>query len=151
MKTSDNGIDLIKRFEGCRLEAYRCPSNKFTIGYGHTKGVKQGQVITKQQAEEFLKSDISVFEMGINKLGLNITQSQFDALVSFAFNLGLANLNSSTLLRKIKICSTDLSIVKEFGKWINAGGRKLDGLIKRRNAEAKLYFKDYNSLINIIK
>ena len=135
------GINLIKKFEGLRLEAYLCPAGVWTIGYGHTKGVEKGQVITQLEADNLLKEDLSSFEKGVTSLiKSNINQNQFDSLVSFAFNLGLANLKSSTLLKKVNSNSNDRTIVDEFIKWIYAGGKPLEGLKRRRQAEAYLYF-----------
>lgn len=142
MKMSKKGIELIKKYEGLRLTAYKCPAGVWTIGYGHTKGVKEGQKITNSQAEELLKEDLRVFENGVNKWNLQINQYQFDALVSFAFNLGLANLGKSTLLKKVQANPQDKTIKDEFLKWVNAGGRKLEGLVRRRNEEAEMYFKE---------
>ena len=141
MKITKEGINLIKKFEGLRLEAYLCPAGVWTIGYGHTKGVKKGQVITQLEADNLLKEDLSSFEKGVTSLiKSNINQNQFDSLVSFAFNLGLANLKSSTLLKKVNSNSNDRTIVDEFIKWIYAGGKPLEGLKRRRQAEAYLYF-----------
>ena len=141
MKITNEGINLIKKFEGLRLEAYLCPAGVWTIGYGHTKGVKKGQVITQLEADNLLKEDLSSFEKGVTSLiKSNINQNQFDSLVSFAFNLGLANLKSSTLLKKVNSNSNDRTIVDEFIKWIYAGGKPLEGLKRRRQAEAYLYF-----------
>ena len=141
MKITNEGINLIKKFEGLRLEAYLCPAGVWTIGYGHTKGVKKGQVITQLEADNLLKEDLSSFEKGVTSLiKSNINQNQFDSLVSFAFNLGLANLKSSTLLKKVNANPNDRTIVDEFIKWIYAGGKPLEGLKRRRQAEAYLYF-----------
>ena len=141
MKITNEGINLIKKFEGLRLEAYLCPAGVWTIGYGHTKGVKKGRVITQLEADNLLKEDLSSFEKGVTSLiKSNINQNQFDSLVSFAFNLGLANLKSSTLLKKVNTNSKDRTIVDEFIKWIYAGGKPLEGLKRRRQAEAYLYF-----------
>ena len=142
MKMSKKGIELIKKYEGLRLTAYKCPAGVWTIGYGHTKGVKEGQKITNSQAEELLKEDLRVFENGVNKWNLQINQYQFDALVSFAFNLGLANLGKSTLLKKVQANPQDKTIKDEFLKWVNAGGSKIEGLVRRRNEEAEMYFKE---------
>lgn len=142
MTISEDGIDLIKRNEGLRLKAYRCPGGIWTIGYGHTSGVRDGDVITKEQAEELLKKDIKEIEYKLNSLNLNLTQNQFDALVSFIFNVGWSNFKSSTLLKKIRINPDDPSIRYEFSRWVFANGKKLNGLIKRRNEEANLYFND---------
>ena len=142
MKMSKKGIELIKKYEGLRLTAYKCPAGVWTIGYGHTKGVKEGQKITNSQAEELLKEDLRVFENGVNKWNLQINQYQFDALVYFAFNLGLKKKKKSTLLKKVQANPQDKTIKDEFLKWVNAGGRKLEGLVRRRNEEAEMYFKE---------
>ena len=141
MEITNEGINLIKKFEGLKLESYLCPAGVWTIGYGHTKGVKKGDKITQLEADNFLKEDLSSFEKGVTRLiKSNINQNQFDALVSFAFNLGLANLKKSTLLKKVNSNPNDRTIVDEFIKWIYAGGKQLEGLKKRRQAEAYLYF-----------
>ena len=140
MIITNEGINLIKEFEGLRLNAYLCPAGVWTIGYGHTKGVKKGQVITQLEADNLLKEDLSSFEKGVTSLiKSNINQNQFDSLVSFAFNLGLANLKSSTLLKKVNANPDDRTIVDEFIRWIYAGGKPLEGLKRRRQAEAYLY------------
>jgi lysozyme len=139
MHVSNQGLDLIKRFEGPELSAYRCPAGVWTIGYGHTGPlVREGLVISPAEAEEMLRSDLLRFEEGVAKSAGTCTQGQFDALVSFAFNLGLGALRSSTLLKKHKAGEHRLA-AREFGRWIHAGGRKLPGLVKRRAAEAALY------------
>jgi lysozyme len=107
MKTSEKGINLIKKFEGCKLTSYKCPAGIWTIGYGHTRNVHKGEVITQQQAEELLKQDLSVYEAGVNAMQLNVNQNQYDALISFAFNLGLSALGKSTLLKRIKVNPND--------------------------------------------
>lgn len=140
MKTSDNGIELIKRFEGLRLKAYLCPAGKPTIGYGHTKDVKLGDVITEEEAEQLLREDLIVVENEINRHNLNINQNQFDALASFVYNVGVGNFRTSTLLKKIKTDPNDKTIANEFMRWIYADGKPLNGLKKRRKMEADLYF-----------
>lgn len=140
MKTSDNGIEFIKKHEGLRLKAYLCPSGKPTIGYGHTKGVKLGDVITEEEAEQLLREDLIVVENEINRHNLNLNQNQFDALVSFVYNVGIGNFRSSTLLKKIKANPNDESIANEFKRWVYSNGKRLPGLVKRREEEAKLYF-----------
>ena len=142
MKTSPKGIALIKEFEGLRLKAYKCPGGVWTIGYGHTAGVKAGMVITEAQAEEYLKADLIAFEKYLNDLGLAINQNQFDALISFIYNVGTGNFSSSTLLRKVKANPLDNSIMDEFLKWVYSKGRVLPGLQRRRLAEMKLYFSN---------
>ena len=140
MKASDKGIELIKKHEGFRAKAYKCPADKWTIGYGHTLNVKSTDVIDKAQAEVFLRQDVEFAEKEVNKHNLNINQNQFDALVSFVFNLGVGNFARSTLLRKIKSNANDPTIRREFERWIYAGGKILNGLVRRREEEANLYF-----------
>lgn len=140
MKTSNKGIDLIKKYEGFRAKAYKCPAGKWTIGYGHTLNVKSTDVISLDEAEYFLKKDVEFAENEVNRHNLNINQNQFDALVSFVFNLGVGNFTRSTLLRKIKSNPNDPTIREEFEKWIYADGKVLNGLVRRRKDEADLYF-----------
>ena len=142
MKTSPKGIALIKEFEGLRLKAYKCPGGVWTIGYGHTTGVKPGMVISEAQAEEDLKADLIAFERYLNGLGLALNQNQFDALVSFIYNVGTGNFSSSTLLRKVRANPQDNSIMDEFLRWVYSKGRVLPGLQRRRLAEMKLYFSN---------
>lgn len=141
MKISDAGLKLIKEFEGLELSAYPDPATKadpWTIGYGHTRGVKRGDRITQAQADAFLREDVAEFERSVNRLAPITTQGQFDALVSFAFNLGAANLEKSTLLKKHR--AGDYSgASQEFVKWNKAAGRVMAGLTRRRLAEAELY------------
>lgn len=143
MKIGEKGIDLIKTFEGCRLQSYQDSVGVWTIGYGHTQGVFAGQTITQEDAEALLRQDLSDFSKSVSRLvyGHNITQEQFDALVSFAYNLGVANLKSSTLLKKVKADPNDATIADEFRRWVYAGGKKLTGLVRRRESEAMLYTK----------
>lgn len=147
MKVSVNGINLIKHYEGCKLKAYLCPAGVPTIGYGATyypnkSPVKIGDVISQVEADVLLTNTLGPFEMGVTKLlTTSINQNQFDALVSFAYNLGLANLKSSTLLKKVNANPSDSSIPAEFAKWCKAGGKVLAGLVARRQAEAELYKK----------
>ena len=142
MNTSPKGIALIKEFEGLRLKAYQCPGGVWTIGYGHTAGVKPGMVITKAQAEEYLKADLIAFERYLNGLGLALNQNQFDALISFIYNVGTGNFSNSTLLRKVRANPQDDSIMDEFLRWVYSKGRVLPGLQRRRLAEMKLYFSN---------
>lgn len=122
MKASEKAYSLIRQFEGLRLTAYRCPVGVWTVGYGHTSGVVPGMVITKEQAEEFLKQDIAIVENIINAECPNLRQCQFDALVSFVFNVGEENFRKSTLLKKIKANPDDNSIMDEFLRWVYANG-----------------------------
>lgn len=142
MKTSPKGIALIKEFEGLRLKAYKCPGGVWTIGYGHTDGVRPGMVISERQAEDFLKAELIAFEKYLNDLRLAINQNQFDALISFIYNVGTDNFSSSTLLRKVKANPLDNSIMDEFLRWVYSKGRVLPGLQRRRLAEMKLYFSN---------
>lgn len=141
MKTSQKGIDLIKQFEGCRLAAYKCPAGKWTIGYGHTQGVKAGDKITRSQAEEYLKGDLATFEKGVEKaVKVKLNQYQFDALISFTYNCGLGALKSSTLLKKLN-AGDYKGASDEFLKWNKSNGRVLAGLKRRRKAEKILFDK----------
>ena len=148
MRISQVGIDLIKSFEGCKLSAYKCSAGVATIGFGSTfypdkKPVKIGDKLKDiSEAEELLKITLFQFENNVSALFYNVVlnQNQFDALVSFAFNLGTGALAGSTLCKKIKVNPNDKTIEAEFNKWVNAGGKKLPGLIRRRKAEAVLYF-----------
>ena len=142
MKTSPKGIALIKEFEGLRLKAYKCPGGVWTIGYGHTAGVKPGMLISKAQAEEYLKADLIAFERYLNGLGLALNQNQFDALVSFIYNVGTGNFSNSTLLRKVRANPQENSIMDEFLRWVYSKGRVLPGLQRRRLAAMKLYFSN---------
>lgn len=140
MKTSQIGIDLIRQFEGERLSAYLCPAGIPTIGVGHTgPDVHMGMRITAAQSEALLKQDLAKFETGVEKLVTHpITQDQFDALVSFSFNLGLGALKGSTLLKKLNAGDFQ-GASNEFSKWVNAGGQRLQGLVRRRAAEQMLF------------
>lgn len=143
MKTSQNGITLIKSFEGLRLSAYRCPAGHLTIGYGHTSNVHEGMTITEQQAEKLLKQDIYFAELAVDMLG-KLTQNQYDALVSFVFNVGNRAFSSSRLRRYVLADPNDPAIRQEFLRWIyiTVKGKKQvsKGLQNRRHAESNLYF-----------
>ncbi|HCO3755892.1 TPA: lysozyme [Escherichia coli] len=145
MKTGSNGISLIKQFEGCRLKAYPDPATggaPWTIGYGHTgNDVRPGMLWTQVQADSALISDLAQCERSISRLvKVNLTQNQFDALVSFVFNVGSGNLQSSTLLRKLN--SGDYKgAADEFLKWNKAAGKVMNGLVARRAAERELFLK----------
>lgn len=140
MRTSQAGINLIKQHEGLRLEAYRCPAGIYTIGYGHTAGVRRGDVIDEHRAEQLLADDLKKFEAVVNSECPGINQNQFDALVSFTFNLGETNLRKSTLLKCVKANPDNVNIRTEFLRWNKSKGEVLPGLIRRRKAEADLYF-----------
>lgn len=139
MKISDRGIDLVKSFEGLRLKAYLCPAKVWTIGYGSTgPHVRAGMVISEAEAEELLREDLSRFEDGVSDLAEPCTQGQFDAVVSFAFNVGLEALRKSTLLKMHK-AGTFGAAAQQFLRWNKAGGKVLAGLTRRREAEKELY------------
>lgn len=140
MKASQKAINLIKEFEGLRLKAYLCTSEKWTIGYGHTKGVKPNDVITNEEAEKFFEEDLNVVEDEINQYNLDLNQNQFDALTSFVFNVGGKQFRTSTLLKKIKVNPNDTTIRNEFLRWIYSNGKPSMGLKRRREKEANLYF-----------
>lgn len=139
MTTSPEGLALIKRYEGCRLKAYKCPAGVWTVGYGHTKGVTFAMTITQAQADQFLQDDIAPIESQLNDLQINFRQGQFDALVSFIFNLGIGNFNKSTLKKRIITGAEDSVIVSEFKRWNKAGGKVLPGLVARREAECAMW------------
>ena len=142
MKASVDAYEPIKQFEGLRLKAYLCPAGIWTIGYGHTSGVSPNSFITIQEADEYLHRDVATIEMQLNKLNLILRQCQWDAIVSFVFNVGIGNFRSSTLLAKIRTNPDDNSIMDEFLRWVYANGKVMKGLQKRRLAEMKLYFSD---------
>ena len=137
---TQQGLDLIKKYEGLRLEAYKCPAGVWTIGYGHTKGVIKGMKISKEEAETLLKQDVSIVELQVVNTVGKLKACKIDALVSFAYNVGVAAFRRSTLCRKVKANSDDATIRAEFGKWVYAGGKKLQGLERRRKEEAEMYF-----------
>lgn len=139
MTISQRGIDNIKQFEGCKLFAYRDSVGVPTIGYGHTKNVRMGMSITAKQAEEFLRDDIKPVERLLNLMRINYTQGQFDALVSWVFNLGEGNFKNSTMYKKIVSGASDIEIAEQMVRWYNAGGKPLLGLKKRRVAEANMF------------
>lgn len=134
MNISQAGINLIKEFEGCRLESYTCPSGVWTIGYGHTIGVKKGMKITKAEANAFLLSDILVYESYVNTYASWANQSQFDALVSFTFNCGPGNLKTLVKGRSPEQVGNALLLYDK------SNGKVLKGLQRRREAERNLYF-----------
>ena len=148
MTPSKNCIDLIKKFEGFRSESYQDSVGVWTVGYGSTmwpdgKKVQPGQRMTIQEAEAVMTWELTRKGKEILS-GLPTTiinQNQYDALVSFAYNLGVGALLKSTLFKKLKVNPNDPSIRTEFMRWVNAGGKRLTGLVGRREAEANLYFK----------
>lgn len=137
MKLSDAGLNLIKSFEGCHLTAYKCPAGIWTIGYGHTKGVHSGMKITQAQADNFLREDCSKAESNVNKYNdkYSWTQNEFDALVSFAYNIGSINQLTANGTR------TKETIAKKILEYNKASGKVLNGLVRRRKAEQEMFLK----------
>lgn len=139
MRTGRDGVELIRHFEGCRFDAYLCPAGVWTIGYGHTADVKEGDRVDQEAAEAFLIEDLEKFEQAVAQLvEVPLTQQQFDALVSWTFNLGAGNLAESTLLRKLNNYQY-AEVPEQMMRWVRAGGQVLDGLVRRRAAEAALF------------
>ena len=139
MKISEEGKALIKKFEGCELEAYKCPAGVWSIGFGFTKDVKEGDVWSQDHAEHMLDVELEEFEGYVNDLvDVELEQHQFDALVAWVYNLGAGNLISSTLLVKLNAGAYE-DVPHEIQRWNKAGGEVLEGLIRRRKAEALLF------------
>ena len=142
MNVSQNCVELIKHFEGFEDTAYLCPANVWTIGYGRTRNVKEGDRITEPQAERDLLEELEEFKHQVlHSVKVELTQNELDALTSWTYNLGVGNLNSSTLLKKLNAGSKD-EVPAEMLRWNKAGGEVLAGLTKRREAEAELWAKE---------
>lgn len=134
MNISQTGLELIKKYEGCRLKSYKCPAGVWTIGYGHTAGVKEGQTITQAQAEQYLKEDMVKYEGYVEKyVSLTLNQNQFDALVSFTYNCGAGN------LQKLVKNRNHAQIAEALTLYNKATGKVLPGLVKRRAEEKALF------------
>ena len=144
--STESRRDLLQKFEGCKLKAYKCPAGIWTIGYGHTSAagnpaVTEGTVITQVEAENILAKDLAVFEAGVNKcVKVPISQHQFDVLTDFAYNAGLGALQKSTLLKKVNAGDFD-AVPAELMKWTKGGGKELTGLVRRRQAEIAVWTK----------
>ena len=140
MRMGEKGIDLIKHFEGFTSTVYLCAAGVPTLGYGSTHGITMDSPpITEEEGLELLMLDIAKFERGVNRLiDVPLNQNQFDALTSFAFNLGNGSLQASTLRKKVNREDYE-GAADEFPRWVFAGGRKLNGLVKRRYAERALF------------
>ena len=154
MQMSQEGIDaLLKKFEGCKLTAYRCPAGVCTIGYGHTSAagqptVNDGMKITQNQADDILRSDLVKYETAVyDLLEQPVNQHQFDVLVDFAYNAGVGNLRSSTLLKKVNAASFD-SVPAELMKWTKGGGKVLQGLVRRRQVESAWWVSGENVTVS---
>ena len=147
MKTSVEGLALIKKFEGLELEAYKCAAGVWTIGYGHTKDVQEGDVWSESHADHMLEVELEEFEGYINdNVTVALSQNQFDALVSWVYNLGPANLKASTMLKVLNSGDYE-GVPAQIKRWNKAGGKVLEGLIRRRKAEALLFVgRDWNEV-----
>ena len=140
MRISENGLNLIKSFEGCRLTAYKCPAGVWTIGWGHTGGVKPGQKITQAEADQMLVSDMAAYESKVNKYSkYNWNQNEFDALTSFAYNVGSIDQLTANGTR------SRAEIAAKITQYNKGGGKVLAGLTKRREAEKKLFLTPISS------
>jgi lysozyme len=139
MRIDEHGLALIKAFEGLKLNAYRCAAGVWTIGYGHTLGVNPGDTLTEQAADLFLRQDAAVAEASVNRyVNVPLTQNQFNALVSFVFNLGSGNFRNSTLLKKLNAGDYQ-GAGEELLRWVRAGDSTLPGLVRRRAVEKTLF------------
>ncbi len=141
MTPSRNCAEIIMRAEGLRLKAYKCPADIWTIGYGHTKGVREGDVITSAAAYAFLEQDMAEACEPVLRLCPNVNQNQLDALTSFVYNLGGKQFEASTL-RRMVAGGNDTGAYWQFGQWVRGGGKILPGLVKRRAVEAALFRGD---------
>ena len=151
MKISQAGIDLIRRFEGCKLNPYLCPAGYWTVGYGHVIGngktKPEKQLYTQEEVNELLRTDLARFEQGVLRYcPVHLTQFEFDSLVSFSFNLGLGVLQRSTLRRKI-LRQDKQAAARNILKYNKAGGQVLKGLTRRREAEYRMFTKETNNAI----
>ena len=139
MKISKEGIALIKKFEGCKLESYLCAANVPTIGYGSTKAIEIGMTISQERAEELLLEDLVIYEEAVKQsVTVPLHQHQYDSLVSWTFNLGGANLNASTMLKVLNKGAYE-DVPFQIRRWNKAGGKVLEGLTRRRLAESLLF------------
>ena len=139
MQLSEKGFDLIKKYEGLKLKAYKCPAGIWTIGYGSTYGIKEGMEITEAEADEMLRRDVHTAEVCVNgAVTVPLTQGEYDALVSFVFNLGCGKFRGSTLLRRLNSADYD-GAAAEFLRWTRAAGQELSGLVARRKAEKERF------------
>jgi lysozyme len=139
MNISNEGISLIKKFEGCELESYQDSVGVWTIGYGHTKNIKEGMTISKEQADNMLLNELDEYCEYVEKaVDVTLKQCEFDALVAWTYNLGPTNLNKSTMLKKLNNKEYQ-DVPHEIKRWNKAGGKVLQGLVRRREAESLLF------------
>lgn len=142
MIISNKGLGMIKTFEGLKLRAYKCTAGKWTIGYGHTAGVKEGDIIDYQTADKFLMEDLEWSEDCVNSgVKVKITQSMYDSLVSLVFNIGSGAFKKSTLLKKLND-GNYIGASEEFGRWVHSGGRVVQGLVERRAKEKAMFISE---------
>ena len=141
MTTTEILLQKVMEMEGCRLEAYQDAAGVPTIGYGHTKNVRMGDRISEYWAKEMLREDIEEAEWLVKELGVAKTEGQLDALVSFVFNLGINRLKESTLLEIIRKGGSKAAITREFKRWVYADGKRMPGLVKRREWESRRFFE----------
>ena len=145
MKTGERGLALIKEFEGCKLSAYQCPAGVWTIGigsthYGDGTPITKGRTLPNEKAAiALLAATIGQFEKAVNAMNVELTQNEFDALVSLTYNIGAGNLASSTLVKMLKAGDNKAEIAKQFLRWNKAGGKEMAGLTRRRKAESELF------------
>ena len=146
MNLGERGIQLIKKYEGCRLEAYKCPAGVWTIGWGHTAGVYEGQKITQAEADRMFLEDVKIYSNAVDKYNskFNFTQNQFDALTSFCYNCG-----PGALANVMSVCNTKKEIAEECKLYNKGGGVVLPGLVRRREEEYNLFMSDYKEEIKV--
>ena len=141
MKASNELIEKLKEFEVFRSKAYLCPAGVWTIGYGHTFGVKRGDIVTKECAEDFLHRDLESVYPIVRKCRQDFNQHQFDALCSFVFNIGSGKFKSSTLYKVLRKDKDSEEVGNQIRRWVYCKGKVLDGLVKRREWEARYYYE----------
>tara|TARA_Y100001951_G_C11261875_1_gene253002 strand:- start:782 stop:1237 length:456 start_codon:yes stop_codon:yes gene_type:complete len=143
MEISQEGLSLIKKFEGCKLQSYKCAAGVWTIGYGSTNGIEEGMKISQERADMLLLEDVEIFEEAVNELvKVPLEQNQYDALVTWTFNLGPTNLKNSTLLKVLNNKEYE-NVPEQIKRWnkatVNGERQVLEGLVRRREAEALLF------------
>lgn len=141
MTISNDCLQAIKKFEGFKSKAYKCPAGVWTIGYGHTSGVKPGMVISDVTATLTLKQDLAKRESFLNNLGFKLTQGQFDALIDFIFNVGTGNFIESSMYQLLKAKAKPLAVAEQFKRWVYANGNIQQGLVERRDWEYNKYLQ----------
>lgn len=140
MRASNKAIAILTKYEGLRLQAYKCTAGRPTIGYGHTKGVRMGQIITEDKAVSLLREDIREVEEYLTKRYPSISQNKFDALICLVFNIGISNFDKYYISNLVDNNASQESIIRAWSNICYAGGKKLDGLVRRRAEEVALFF-----------